>query len=211
MPGIADLALTIRSTCERAGDVSCRRARAEALQNLAPRSASSLGEGDQVKRLLAEPAAESVRDLDHDTIRIYDVRRPAAGIVNGAFERKAKGTNAINCLVYVIDDEPDVIDMDAFRLKPPVGTRLAKTEVEAVWSANYAPPPPGATALFLDLKSKKRRVESYRNIQIADAHVNVIHASCVHWCARTQSGARFAGLEIDESWFVRRTQRFVFI
>jgi transposase len=44
------------------------------------------------------PAAESVRYLDYDAIRICDVRRPAAGPVKGFiahYKPNAKGTNAI--------------------------------------------------------------------------------------------------------------------
>ena len=43
------------------------------------------------------PAAESVRYLDYDAIRICDVRRPAAGPVKGIahYKPNAKGTNAI--------------------------------------------------------------------------------------------------------------------
>jgi len=67
--------------------------------------------------------------------------------------------NAINSLLYVINDKSDVIDVDAFRFKFLSATHLAETKIEAVRSSDYAPPLAATIALLLDLKSKKRGIE----------------------------------------------------
>ena len=92
--------------------------------------------------------------------------------------------------------------MDAFRLVSLefVGAmRLEETKVKTVGRANNAPSTPKTASLFFDLKPKKRGVESCRHVKIPDGYVDVINASRVHGCARTQSGTSFAGLNVHGS------------
>ena len=105
-------------------------------------------------RLSAEPAAESIGDLDHDTIRIRHVGGPAARPINGGvakFQSKPKVMDATDGLIDVVDDESDVIDVDAFRIEWPAGTVLDDTEVESVGGADDAPPIDAVVALLLEL------------------------------------------------------------
>jgi hypothetical protein len=57
-----------------------------------------------------------VRDFDQDSVRIHDVCGPAAGPVNGgvvALKAQPERMNTTDGLVHVIEDESDVVDMDA--------------------------------------------------------------------------------------------------
>ena len=77
--------------------------------------------------------------------------------------------------------------------------RLEETKVETVGRANNAPSTPKTASHFFDLKPKKRGVESCRHVKISDGYVDVINASRVHGCGRTQSGTSFAGLNVHGS------------
>jgi hypothetical protein len=60
------------------------------------------------------------------------------------------------------------------------------------------PGPIGPPKVYL--KPKKRGVESCRHVKIPDGHVHVIHTSRVDGWGWTQSGTRFAGLNVHGSW-----------
>ena len=131
------------------------------------------------RTISAEPASESVRDFDPDSFRVHDVCRPAAGPVDDgvvALEAKAELMNTTDCLVDVIYDKSDMIDMDALRLEIPCRRNLDETQVEAVGSAEYAPS--GAPlSLLLELNAQKSGIESGGNLEIADRDLDMINTS----------------------------------
>ena len=88
----------------------------------------------------------------------------------------------------------DVIDMDAFNLEWLRLRDLDETEVEAVGSAEDAPP--SALTLLLELKTEKSGIETGRNLEVAHGDLDMINTSRVDWGGRPQPGSRPADLEV---------------
>src|SRR5262249_18262645 len=142
-----------------------------------------------------EPATESIGEFDQDTVGISDICRPAAGPLDDldGFGPKSEPAKATDGLVDVIDHESDMIDVNAFRLEISAAD-FTKTDVETVAGTEDAPP--AVVTLLLELESEQTGIEPGRHVKVADGNIYMIHAPRVHWRGWTQSGTRFADLDV---------------
>jgi hypothetical protein len=103
---------------------------------------------------------------------------------------------AADCFVNVIDNNSDVIDVDAFSLESFGATLFCETEVEAVGSADNAPSGDAIVALLLELKPKKCSIEAGRHVKIADRDIHMIETFGVHRRSWAQSRTHLRGLDV---------------
>jgi hypothetical protein len=148
----------------------------------------------------AESAAESIGDLDPNSVRVHDVGRPAAWPVNDRViepEPKPKIVNATDRLIDVVNDKSDMVDVDILKLEISRGRNLNETQVEAVGGSEDAPSTAAAAALLLEFYAQKGGIEARGFVEIAYRDLDMINASRIDGGGWAQPNARFANLEVD--------------